>query len=935
MLITQMIYNEGFVEFAGAKHPKLMGSTPIIEYAEVWDMFIDIIDRGRNHGQATKHEDVQLFLRRHGYLEEIFVTYTFIPLRGPDQTVVGFYHTASETTKANRAERRTRSLLTLGNALALSKTVDAYWKNLIHGFKDKTVRDDFLWALTYSVAKTEEDDGADTQPNDPLNHPTDATRRPRICSLIGATQDRTDIAFPKIDVDNVENLLAQSIIESMKTGDIVLLKRSDGDHVSWLFAGNPEADKEAPDGCDTALLIPIRPITKTETEDQDSFGFLILGLNKGVPYDEDCQKFVGLLNRQVGISAANAIFFEQEARRQRQLVRQLDSTQIRAQASEDRLSRFYKISNIGMWVASLKGELLFANKAWYEQAGISPGTEIDVTEWINFVTEESLKTFTEQWALLTQQGQMVTFECQFKARWESRDPGTGEPIQGSTWFLVSAAPEYGPDGKTINSFCGCNVDISLQKWAQALMNNRLQETLEAKRQTENFIDMVSHEIRNPLSAITQSADSISTVLATATRDLAVIAERGSTNGFNKHMRLDDEDISSIAESASIIITCAQHQKTIVDDILTLSKLDASLLTVTLEEVDPIEIVADALKIHQKQFETAEVEGLSHIDQAYQDLGLKRVRLDRNRVFQVLINLLTNAIKFTRHQSTKNVTLHLTASRSRPEKAEYGVRWLSPRQAAKAVRAEEEEVLEDNEVYVHFAVVDSGVGMNESEMDNLFHRFTQASPRTQVRYGGSGLGLFICKEIVELQGGRIGLSSVPGKGSRFQFFLKAQRVETSKHADLGMRRSSSGMLAPTRSRSDDQIAQTNDTGNRPSMGRRLTPSKRPTPIDDKEPMHVLIVEDNQINQKLLANQLRKAGCIVYTANHGVEALDFLAGTEYASLPNVEKTTPLSVVLMDIEMPIMDGLTCVQTIRSMEEKEEFCLHIPTIAVSGSIR
>lgn len=83
-----MIYNEGFCEFAGEKHPRLMGRSPVTEYAEVWDMFIDIIDRGKTTGQATRHKDQKLFLNRHGYLEECYVTYTFVPLLGPDKTVV-------------------------------------------------------------------------------------------------------------------------------------------------------------------------------------------------------------------------------------------------------------------------------------------------------------------------------------------------------------------------------------------------------------------------------------------------------------------------------------------------------------------------------------------------------------------------------------------------------------------------------------------------------------------------------------------------------------------------------------------------------------------------------------------------------------------------------------------------------------------------------
>jgi signal transduction histidine kinase len=185
-----------------------------------------------------------------------------------------------------------------------------------------------------------------------------------------------------------------------------------------------------------------------------------------------------------------------------------------------------------------------------------------------------------------------------------------------------------------HTFLGCNVDVSYQKWLQSHKDIRLQETLEAKRQTENFIDMVSHEMRNPLSAILQSSDSI-----TATIDEAV---RSGSN--NSGIRLDDADVCSVSESAATITTCAQHQKRIVDDILTLSKLDASLLVVSMDEVDPIATVKHALQLHQQEFKSAKVTGSVTIDSSYYKLHIQRVFLDPSRLLQVLINLLTNAIK---------------------------------------------------------------------------------------------------------------------------------------------------------------------------------------------------------------------------------------------------------------------------------------------------
>lgn len=92
----------------------------------------------------------------------------------------------------------------------------------------------------------------------------------------------------------------------------------------------------------------------------------------------------------------------------------------------------------------------------------------------------------------------------------------------------------------------------------------------------------------------------------------------------------------------------------------------------------------------------------------------------------------------------------------------------------------------------------------------------------------------------------------------------------------------------------------------------------------------MVEDNAINQKVMAQQLRKAGCTVHVANHGIEALDFLATTEFQT-----GTTPLSIILMDVEMPVLGGLECTRRIRQLEETHEIKRRVPIIAVTANAR
>jgi CheY-like chemotaxis protein len=100
-------------------------------------------------------------------------------------------------------------------------------------------------------------------------------------------------------------------------------------------------------------------------------------------------------------------------------------------------------------------------------------------------------------------------------------------------------------------------------------------------------------------------------------------------------------------------------------------------------------------------------------------------------------------------------------------------------------------------------------------------------------------------------------------------------------------------------------------------------------------HILVVEDNLINQRVVCNQLRKIGCTVQVANHGREALTELAKTKYWKQPTISEPHNLSVVLMDVEMPVMDGMTCAREIRALEENGDITGHVPIIAVSANAR
>lgn len=159
--------------------------------------------------------------------------------------------------------------------------------------------------------------------------------------------------------------------------------------------------------------------------------------------------------------------------------------------------------------------------------------------------------------------------------------------------------------------------------------------------------------------------------------------------------------------------------------------------------------------------------------------------------QVLINLTTNAIKFTTTEETRTINVILSASRKRPSASTAPTVSYFPMRAKRTEQVFGADWGDGEELFLEFAVRDTGRGLTPEEKKLLFQRFSQASPRTHVTYGGSGLGLFISRELTELQGGEIGVSSEAGKGSTFAFYVMCRRSsepqETTELASITLAR----------------------------------------------------------------------------------------------------------------------------------------------------
>ena len=813
------------------------------------------------------------------------------------------------------------TLREIGEQTAAAREVSKFWPLLLQGLEYNKL--DAPFVLIYSVAEDPDSDDSSIQSSSVVTQKTLVLEG----SLGVPTGHKA--APEQIDLSKTMEGFAPVFRDAVKTDKPIILSEKDGTldtellkGIQWRGYGDPSS---------TVVICPIHPTTGEST-----LGFLVMGTNPRRPFDDDYDLFVQLLARQLATSVASVVLFEEEIKRGEraaQLAAQ-DRMQLSNELAESEIkfTRMAELSPVGMFVADASGRLSYCNNTWYDLSSV-PKTSavVEVEEWMKHVADEDKSLTARQWRKIIDEKVPVSVEFRFKTPWQDKD---GNRLS-ETWVLASAYPEKCPDGQVKRIF-GSVTDISTQKFAEELQKRRMEEAVELKRQQENFIDITSHEMRNPLSAILQCADELVSSLTESRDNLGLLSDVLDSN----------------IEAAQTITLCAQHQKRIVDDVLTLSKLDSARLLVTPVDVQPGTVVQRALKMFEGELTKADILLDFQVDPSLHTLRVDWVRLDPSRLLQVLINLTTNAIKFTTTQEKRSIIVRLGASLQPPSKKQDNTVDYVPSRSKGKNTTSSPEWGTGEVVYITFAIRDTGPGLTESEKKLLFLRylgpllvdfvtfelmltvlvrFSQASPRTHVTYGGSGLGLFISRELVELQGGEIGVSSESGRGSTFAFYVKARRSSApSEDADDPL---SAMQARKGPGPKNIRLFGINQNASDPASP-AVTSSSAIPPDAAESSLKVLIVEDNLVNQKVLAKQLQKMGCVIYLANHGVEAIDFLTNSRFWKGKETSGIE-LDVILMDLEMPIMDGLTCTRKIRELQQSEDLVKHVPVIAVTANAR
>jgi len=343
---------------------------------------------------------------------------------------------------------------------------------------------------------------------------------------------------------------------------------------------------------------------------------------------------------------------------------------------------------------------------------------------------------------------------------------------------------------------------------------------EATKAKSQFLANMSHEIRTPMNAII---------------------------GFS-HL-LQHEELSSTQQNfVDQIDTAGKLLLGIINDILDFSKIEAGKVDVECIPFNLCRLIDDLKGVMEFSAHEKSIQLQFQIPKNIKH----HLKGDPHRLKQILINLISNAIKFT---SKGDVTLSLS------------------------------EALDNNNQISHvtFEVTDTGIGMSESQIENLFQSFSQADSTTTRQYGGSGLGLAISQQLAELMGGKITVRTKPDIGSTFSLTLPF-------------------------SYSDSNIVSSENS----QLIERIT-SEQMALLHGK---HILLVEDNVINQMVAGGILKKFHLTVTVVENGQEAI------------KMENLQDFDMVLMDLQMPIMDGYEAAVEIRKQLTSDE----LPIIAMTA---
>lgn len=452
-----------------------------------------------------------------------------------------------------------------------------------------------------------------------------------------------------------------------------------------------------------------------------------------------------------------------------------------------------------IFIVTYEGEILYHNNSVKETLGYKPNSLVG-KNFFDFILPEALPALKKKYKVSTRQRYSEAIEFQFLCR-----DSTYKCLEFNS---INLKHKEGIEGLILD----CR-DITERK-------RDAEELRKAQKAKDQFLANISHEIRTPINGIA-----------------------GMAALLNENPGRDDQ-VTYLAA----IKSASENLKVIINDILDLASIESGKLKferIGFNLNGLLQSLGNTFMLQAKE---------KHLDFTYNiDASAKRIFIgDPVRLNQILINLISNAIKFTHSGGIK-----LRCS------------------------AHSEKI--GGKCALKFEVADTGIGIHKDKLNTIFERFSQADASITRKYGGTGLGLTIVKQLVELQSGSISVNSKEGKGTTFTVTIPYL------------------------------IGNQNDIAEISSQA-----IKSHTYRNSLKDMRVLLVEDNDINRLYASNVLKTWNCSLEIAENGYVAIEKL------------KNNFFDIILMDVQMPVMDGYEATQAIRMSEPPKN---KIPIIALTAN--
>ena len=394
------------------------------------------------------------------------------------------------------------------------------------------------------------------------------------------------------------------------------------------------------------------------------------------------------------------------------------------------------------------------------------------------------------------------------------------------WIQINKIPLRDSEGKVIG-VVGTSQDISDRKQSETQLKLANQELLRATKLKDEFLANMSHELRTPLNSILGLSESLQEEIL------------GSLN---------ETQLKAIAT----VEASGEHLLSLINDVLDLSKISAGMIELDIESASVANLCSSSLVFIKQQAFNKRIQIHSYIPSLIDNIN---INIDERRIKQVLINLLTNAVKFTPNEG--RITLLLAVG--------SGHAWQGEATIPQRLR-------DMNSPMIVFQIIDTGIGIASNDLQRLFQPFVQIDSALNRQYEGTGLGLALVKQIVELHGGQVTAESEVGKGSCFTFALP---------------------YVPSQPIASESKLTSTDLQD--SLSRDVQPENAIAPL-------ILLAEDNEANIQTFTSYLNAINYRVIVAKNGEEAVA------------MAKANSPDIILMDIQMPIMDGLEAIGQIRS---------------------